>query len=338
MASRVRGPGSRPLLLSALALIVAAATAAAMATIAGWPSVWRVAGHFHPQWLAVILAGRALCYLGYSRAYRVAMRVRGGPELSQAQSLRLVAAGFGPLALGGGFAVDRRWLRNLGASSDQAKTRVLGLGALEYAVLAPLAWICALVLMITTHVDADLTLPWLIGVPIGGVVAICLAFRRQRTPLGGRVRTALRHGIGALHLLREAAFPRGERFPAWLGIGCYWLGELVSAWAALRLFGIYVGAPELVVALATGYAATPRGLPLAGVGITEVLMPLAYTWVGLGLAPAVVAVFAYRMFTLLIALPPALIAHPRVQSLVVASGHALSGRHGEGRLPVAGAA
>jgi uncharacterized membrane protein YbhN (UPF0104 family) len=309
-----------------------------MAEIAGFAAVWHVAQRIRPQWLAVIVSGRALCYLGYTRAYRVAMRLRGGPRLSQAQSFSLVAAGFGALLLGGGFAVDRRWLRGLGASSDQAKTRVLGLGALEYAALAPLAWICALLLLGAPHVQSDLTVPWAVGVPVGALIAVWLAFRAHRTSLGGRLRWSIRHGIGAMHLLREAASARGERYVASLGIGVYWVGELVSAWAALRLFGIRIGLPELVLAFATGYAATPRGLPFAGVGVTEALMPLAFTWVGLGLAPAVLAVFVYRILTLLIALPPAVIAHRRLHSLAAAYGDPRPERHSELVLPVAAAA
>ncbi len=324
----------RPWLLSALALAVAVATAAVMAAFAGPSAVWRVAQRVQPEWILVIVAGRALCYLGYSRAYRVAMRLRGGPRLSQRQSLSLVAAGFGAHVLGGGFAEDRRWLQGMGDSPDDAKTRVLGLGALEYAGLAPAAWICALLVLGARHVQPELTLPWAVGVPVGAAIAGWLAFRSHRTAAGARVRRAVRHGIGALHLLREATFPRSEHFPAWLGIGTYWAGELVSAWAALRLFGIHLGLPELVLAFATGYAATPRGLPLAGVGVTEALMPLAFTWVGMGLAPAVVAVFAYRMLTLLIALPPALIANPRVKRLVVAYA---PGGPRERALPLAGA-
>jgi uncharacterized membrane protein YbhN (UPF0104 family) len=100
-----------------------------------------------------------------------------------------------------------------------------------------------------------------------------------------------------------------------MGIGLYWVGELLSTWAGLRMFGIHLSLDRLVLAYATGYAMTPRGLPLAGVGVTEVLMPIAYMWVGVPLASAVLAVFAYRIVTLLIGLPPALIANPLIERL-----------------------
>jgi Lysylphosphatidylglycerol synthase TM region len=304
--------GKRPLLLAAVALLVATCTALVMTIIAGFGPVAHVVTHFDGVWLLVIVAGRALCYLGYTVAYRATMRLRGGPRLSFGQALGLVAAGFGVFVVGGGFAVDRRALRGLGHSREQARVRVLGLGALEYAVLAPVAWICALLLLDSESVDDGLLLTWVIAVPVGTLIALWLTYWRHRTRVGTWLRKTARHGVAALQMVSEIATHR-EHNPAWMGIGVYWLGELLSTWAGLRLFGINLPADKLVLAYATGYAMTPRGLPLAGVGVTEVLMPLAYTWVGVPLADAVLAVFAYRIVTLVIGLVPALIATPLVE-------------------------
>jgi hypothetical protein len=311
----IAGLGARPALLSAVALAVATCAALVMAAIAGVPAVVRVVHHFVPAWIAVIVGGRALCYVGYTLAYRTTMRLRGGPRLSYGQAISLVAAGFGVFVVGGGFAVDRRALRGLGASHQQARIRVLGLGALEYAALAPVAWVCALLLLGAPDVADGLATTWAIAVPVGTAIALWLAFWRHRTKVGYWLRRSAWHGVAAMHLVREMAAPRREHYPAWLGIGVYWVGELLSTWAGLRLFGLHLSLDRLVLAYATGYAVTPRGLPLAGVGVTEVLMPLAYTWVGLPLAAAVLAVFAYRIVALLIGLPPALLAHPLVERL-----------------------
>lgn len=308
------GLGRRPPLLSAVALLVAAGAALGMTILAGFGPVAHVVTHFDPVWLVVIVAGRGLCYIGYTIAYRATMRLRGGPELSFGQSLGLVSAGFGVFVVGGGFAVDRRALRGLGASREQARIRVLGLGALEYAVLAPVAWICALLLLDSENVDDGLLLTWAIAVPVGALIAVWLTFWRHRTRVGAWLRKTARHGVAALQLVHEIASHR-EHNPAWMGIGLYWVGELLSTWAGLRMFGIHLPPDRLVLAYATGYAMTPRGLPLAGVGVTEVLMPLAYTWVGVPLADAVLAVFAYRIVTLVIGLVPALIATPRVERM-----------------------
>jgi hypothetical protein len=310
----VAGLGKRPPLLAAVALGVATCTALVMTIVAGFGPVAHVVHHFTPAWIAVIVGGRALCYVGYTFAYRTTMRLRGGPRLSYGQALGLVAAGFGVFVVGGGFAVDRRALRGLGASREQARIRVLGLGALEYAALAPVAWICALLLLDAPDVSDGLAATWAIAVPVGALIVIWLAFRRHRTRVGYWLRNTAWHGVAAMHMVREMA-SRREHLPAWLGIGLYWLGELLSTWAGLRMFGIHLSLDRLVLAYATGYAMTPRGLPLAGVGITEVLMPLAYTWVGVPLADAVLAVFAYRIVTLVIGLVPALIATPRVERM-----------------------
>jgi hypothetical protein len=64
-------------------------------------------------------------------------------------------------------------------------------------------------------------------------------------------------------------------------------GELLSTWAGLRFVRLHLSLDRLVLAYATGYAVRARGLPLAEVGVTEVLMPLAYTSVGFALASAV---------------------------------------------------
>jgi hypothetical protein len=308
------GAGRRPALLSALALLVATCTTLAMTIVAGFGAVAHVVHHFTPVWLVVIVAGRGLCYFGYTVAYRATMRLRGGPRLSTSQALSIVAAGFGVFVVGGGFAVDRRALRGLGASREQARVRVLGLGALEYAVLAPVAWICSLLLLGAEDVSDGLATTWAIAVPVGALLAGWLAFLRHRTRVGAWLRRTARHGVAALDLVREIASHR-EHNPAWMGIGVYWVGELLSTWAGLRLFGIHLSLDRLVLAYATGYAMTPRGLPLAGVGVTEVLMPLAYMWVGVPLASAVLAVFAYRIVTLLIGLGPALVAGPRVERM-----------------------
>jgi uncharacterized membrane protein YbhN (UPF0104 family) len=72
----------------------------------------------------------------------------------------------------------------------------------------------------------------------------------------------------------------------------------------------------VIVAYATGYAATRRSLPLAGAGVTEVLMTYALYWVRQPLAPALAAVVAYRAFNFLLAAAPALIAHRHVEPLL----------------------
>ena len=93
----------------------------------------------------------------------------------------------------------------------------------------------------------------------------------------------------------------------------YWAAEIVSLWAALRLFGIHCSAAVVILGYATGHVLTPRSVPLAGVGVTEVLLTLALVSLGLPLARTLVAVLVYRA-ALLDALDPAGVACARARA------------------------
>ena len=75
----------------------------------------------------------------------------------------------------------------------------------------------------------------------------------------------------------------------------------------------------MILAYATGYAATRRPLPLGGAGLTEVLMTYSLYWVREPLAPALAAVVAYRAFNFLLAATPALIARHQLEPLLAAA-------------------
>ena len=73
----------------------------------------------------------------------------------------------------------------------------------------------------------------------------------------------------------------------------YWGAEAGALWASLRAFGIScTRRRSRVLGLATAYVLTPRGLPLAGAGIAEVLLPVSLMWLGVPLAAAVPAALA----------------------------------------------
>src|SRR5581483_12514262 len=93
----------------------------------------------------------------------------------------LVASGFGVFVHGGGFALDREALKRAGLSERESRKRVLGLGALEYAVLAPAALVAAaLVLSRGLPVSASLTVPWIVGLPVGAAIALTALHFRDR--------------------------------------------------------------------------------------------------------------------------------------------------------------
>jgi uncharacterized membrane protein YbhN (UPF0104 family) len=87
----------------------------------------------------------------------------------------------------------------------------------------------------------------------------------------------------------------------------YWAADIAVLAACMAIFTHRDPfGPALVVGYATGYALTPRNLPLAGAGAVEALLPFALNWVGYPLSTAILAVIAYRLFNLWFAVIPAI--------------------------------
>ncbi len=74
--------------------------------------------------------------------------------------------------------------------------------------------------------------------------------------------------------------------------------------------------PALVVAYATGYAASRRSLPLGGAGVTEALLTVSLIAVHVHAAQALFAVLAYRLINFLAPMLPALLAHSSLTELL----------------------
>jgi uncharacterized membrane protein YbhN (UPF0104 family) len=310
-----------------MAAALAVLAAAFVAEAAGLRQVGRATSHFDAAWLLVCLGAELIGYIGYVLALRNIARVDGGPKLSFALTARTVVSGFGvyPAAhAAGGFAIDFMALRKAGLKREQAIARVAGLGVLEYAVLAPVALVCALVLLVDpdSGVDSSMTLPWLAVIP-GFALALWVSSPKRRSRLtdpiqGGRIRGSIAHGVAGLVTLRTLCRRPLQHLPGLLGVAFYWFGDIVCLWAALRAFEVHVSWPALVVAYATGYVASRRSLPAGGAGIVEVLMTFALVWVGLPLAPALAGVLVYRLFNFWLPIVPALALLPSVKRLRLA--------------------
>jgi uncharacterized membrane protein YbhN (UPF0104 family) len=120
-------------------------------------------------------------------------------------------------------------------------------------------------------------------------------------------------GVGILHVLVRR--PR-EHGGAWLGMLGYWVADIATLYGAARMFGVSLDVGEVILAYATGYAATRRTLPLGGVGATEALMCASLVWIGLPLATAVPIVTAYRLANVALPLLPAARAQGRLSALL----------------------
>ena len=291
------------ILAGALSLIAAILVAGA----AGYVAVASHARHANTYWFPFAIAGAVAAHVGYTFAYREVANVGRGVKLGTLRAGAIVAAGFGMFIPRGGFAVDIEALEDLGVPSEEARIRVLGLGSLEYAVLATGALICAIFLLLDDpHAQRAVTLSWTIGVPVGTALAL-LAVRYRKRICRGRLRRVLGPPLEAIGVVGQiVASPRRHGAAAFTGMAVYWAGEVFVLWVCLAAFRRDTpSVTAVVVAYATGYALTRRTLPLAGAGAVEALLPFALTWVGYNLPAAVLAVFAYRVFNLWLPLGPA---------------------------------
>jgi uncharacterized membrane protein YbhN (UPF0104 family) len=288
---------------------LALGAAVGIAWAAGFGNVLRELRHIDPIWLPVAFGMELAAYFGYVVAYREVARLEGGPRLGILRAGAMVAAGFGAFVIRGGFVVDRHALETAGLEPRQARVRVLGLGVLEYAVLAPAATLAAVILLArgATHPSLGFTLPWVIAVPLGFVAAFAALALRPRLRDQGGWRAVLKHGLDAVHMLRNLAAQGAEHGGAFVGTTLYWVGDVGCLWASLRTFHESPDIPALVIGYATGYALTRRTLPLGGAGSVEALVSFALAWTGIPLAKAVLAVCAYRIFNLWLPLLPAAI-------------------------------
>ncbi len=275
--------------------------------MAGVETVWARLQGVHPIWFLAAFGAEIVAYLGYMLGYREVSRVDEGPKMANRRTAAAVAAGFGPFVTQGGFAIDLHAFKMTGISDREARVRVLGLGALEYALLAPAACIASIQLLASgARTPMGLTLPWAVAVPIGFVAALWAVGHRQHFLHKGWVNDAIAQALESIYVIRCLFVRRHVAGPA--GAAVYWFGEIVCLWACLHAFGH--GAPNvalLLIAYATGYALTRRTLPLGGAGAVEALLPFALYWTGVPLAAAILAVFTYRVFNFWLPVVPAVV-------------------------------
>jgi uncharacterized membrane protein YbhN (UPF0104 family) len=305
--------------------VLALGAVVGLADLAGGERLDRAARNLHPGWLGLCLGGELLAYAGYVLAVRDTARVDNGPTLSFGRSLQAVVAGFGVFAAtrtSGGFAADYWVLRSAGEDRAGAVARVLALGALEYAILAPAALCSAIAILVDgEHVSLTLTLPWLAVIP-GAIAAVWISSperaRRYSNPGdGGRTRQALAHAVAGLAILRSMfVAPPREHGLGLIGTAAYWAGDIACLWGALQFFGNpRLSIPALILGYATGYVLTRRSLPAGGAGIVEIALTFALHWVGFPFVRALLGVVVYRLFNLWLPILPALAVLPAVNEL-----------------------
>ena len=310
-----------PLATAAVATGIAGIAVILIARVTGADAVGRAFDNVAPGWIGLIAGAEVVAYVAYVVAYRSVASVHGHAPLALPLVTRVVVAGFGPFALGGGFGIDKQVLHALHEDERSARIRVTALGTLEWAVLAPTTCVVSIIFLVEgADIMPSLLWPWALAVPAGFAFAFWASAPRRlerlskRTIRGRRLDwlAELLEGVGVLRTLIRS--PR-VYLGAWLGTAVYWAADIAAFYGGLRTFGLDPGAGKVILAYATGYAATRRSLPLGGAGVTEVLMTYALYWVRLPLAPALGAVSAYRLFNFLLASTPALIANRQLEPM-----------------------
>jgi len=274
---------------------------------AGWPNVWQGLLDADWPWLIVAPIGVLVSHLGYALTYRQVARVGEGPDLAGEEAVAMVTTGFGPFSPRGGFALDARGFRNLGLTKRDATLRVRTLGMIEYSILAPAAFGCALYLFLAGRPSQAGLLPsWIVGVPIGTLIALALLRAYHRAGRPDTWWAPARHALDAIDGTFKVLRSKSDGPLSLFGMSVYWAADIAALAACMAVFTHrHSVGPAIVVGYATGYALTRRSLPLAGAGAVEALLPFALTWVGYPLATSILAVIAYRSFNLWFAVIPA---------------------------------
>ena len=300
--------------------LIALGTLFAVTWVAGFDQVAARLREVDPVWFATAFGAELVAYVGYIFAYREVARIEPGCELPTRDLVAAVAAGFGSFVARGGFAVDVHAFKQAGLTDQEVRVRVLGLGALEYALLAPAACVVAIQLLADGHSPSlGLTLPWAIAVPLGFVAALWTVEKREALRVHPGRRRHLAQALDSVYVLKRM-FAQPKHLLGPLGSAVYWFGDIFCLWACLQAFTH--GTPNislLLLGYATGYALTRRTLPLGGAGAVDALLPFALSWCGISLAAAVLAVFAYRIFNLWLPLVPAAIGLRSMRAAVVSN-------------------
>ena len=321
--SNVGAKSHRLLLLTTLAALLYVGGGVGMAYIAGFDRIWEAVQHPSWPWLAASLGGVVLAFTGYYFGYRGIGRIEEGPDdLSHADRLAVVAAGFGGFLAHGGTGIDHAVMRAAGASEREAKVRVTLLGGLEHLVLAVPCSVAAIVLIVqgVWKPPLDFLIPWAVGPAVGFGVAYWAAERfRERLRGRGGWREKLSILLDAAHLI-GAMFRDPWRYAgAIAGMLFYWLGDMFALWAGMAAFGFRMNVASLMVAFGTAMIVTRRTGPLGGAGLLGVAIAATVWYSGAHWPAAVLGTYSYRFFALWPPQPLSFLMLPRLRRLLEGS-------------------
>ncbi|HEU5215788.1 MAG TPA: hypothetical protein VFU30_09630 [Gaiellaceae bacterium] len=315
--------GSKPhrlALLTGAAVLLYLAAGVALAYVAGFGHIWRAVQHPNWLWLLASAGGVTLAFVGYYFGYRGVGNVEDGPDdLSHADRLAVVAAGFGGFLAHGGTGLDRIVMRAAGGSAREAKVRVTLLGGLEHGILAIPGSVAAILLLAegSRTPPLDFTIPWAVGPWVGFAVAYWAAERyRARLRRRGGWRQKLSVVLDATHLIAAMFRDMRRYWRAISGMLLYWLGDMWALWMATAAFGYRMNPATTMVAFGTAMIVTRRTGPLGGVGILEAALAATLWYCGAPWTAAVLGTFAYRFFAVWLPQPLSFAMLPRLRRLL----------------------
>ncbi len=233
-------------------------------------------------WVLLIVAAQSFAYWAYVIPYKMVFK------MSFKEAKLHAFEGFQPLKAGSGFVYDMGLHKPLGAQA-----RVYYLGIWEYAALAPAVLIAAIYAYINSSVPVPLSLPWIIGVPVGAALFVIGVSNRTRIAKFPRAHKLLDFMMG---MLKDQDWQ--QMVLLIIGMAGYWTGEIFALWASLQLFDIKLSWVALLIAYATGYSLSRRSLPLGGAGIVLVSLSFSLHWVGAAMSVALLAALAYQVSNL----------------------------------------
>ena len=330
----------KAIVTAVVAVALVSGAIALVGQIANFDAVAKAARAADKRWLPLCAFGQLLGYCGYVLAYRDVARACGGPRLPLGAVARVVGIGFGAFALGstpGGLALDFWALHRAGAPTHESARRVLGLNTLEWGLLSFFAMLSALAVLSGRGEGAPLvmTLSWIVAVPLALAAAVWVSAPGRverltklprgrggslregpRTWVATKGRAAFADAVGGVAIVRHLV-RHPFRYPGALG-GCavYWIGQLLTLWSAVQAFA---GGPlvpaALILAFATGYAASALPLPAGGAGGIDAALAFSMQAVGVPLAAALLAAVVYRIFTFWLPIVPALGLLPSIKRL-----------------------
>jgi hypothetical protein len=111
------------------------------------------------------------------------------------------------------------------------------LGLLEYAVLAPATMLAAVYMQLTgLKAQSGVVPSWIIGVPLGTIIAVWLLVRYHRAGCPKTWWSPLRKNLEAIDGL-VALLKSGRRTPtAAIGMLLYWAGEIAALASCIEKF------------------------------------------------------------------------------------------------------